>query len=164
VHPVSPTQAGETLTCACGRTLTVPTLREIRSLEPLEQADRAPTSSDWNVQKGSLFVGGALLLAIAALATWRLLPQRQALNTSQPAFQEISFDVHDLDPLQAWEYWEYLRKQTLEFRMTPEFLENRAKYRELSYLLYAVWAAAAVGLALIAASLVWPGRPVPEQG
>jgi hypothetical protein len=159
VHPISPTQAGETLSCDCGHSILVPTLREIRALEPLERPDAEHTSPDWNVQRGLLFVGGALLLAIAALATWRIWPQRDALVTTQPAFQEINFDVQRLNPNEAWDAWEHLRQQTLEFRVTPEYLSNRKKYRELSYLLYAAWSGAAIGLVMIGGSLLWPALP-----
>ncbi len=41
------------------------------------------------------------------------------------------------------------RQQKLDFRLTPEFLENRAQYRELSIYLYAAWVVAAVGLLLV---------------
>jgi hypothetical protein len=137
--------------------VTVPTLREIRLLEPLDALDSRQASPDWNVQRGLLFVGGVLLLAVASLATWRILPQRQTLNIARPAFKEIDFDVQRLNPLEAWDAWNHLRQQTLEFRVTPEYLENRTKHRELSMYLYAAWAAAAVGLALMVAAVVWPG-------
>lgn len=164
VHAISPAQAGETLSCACGHSIQVPTLREIRLLEPTERPDRERASSDWNLQRGLLFVGGALLLAIAALTTWSIWPQRQALVISQPAFQEINFDVQQLNPNEAWDAWQHLRQQTLEVRTTPEYLDNRKKYRELSYILYAAWAGAAIGLSMIGASLLWPAlRPSAAQ-
>jgi hypothetical protein len=159
VHPVSPSQAGESVACECGQALLVPTLREIRTLEPVETGvDRGRPASDWDVQRGLLFVAGVLLLSIAALTTWRILPQRQALNVAQPAFREIDFDVQSLSPLQAWEAWDHFRQQTLEVRATPEYLENRKQFHELSMYLYAAWTAAAVGLLLIGAAVMWPRR------
>lgn len=163
VHPVSPTQAGETLPCDCGHSILVPTLREMRALEPLEPPRSDRTSADWDLQRGLLFVGGVVLLAIAALTTWKLWPQRHALVTTQPEMKQLEVDIPNLKPIEAWEVWEYrpgLRKLTLEFRNTPEYLENRKKYRELSYLLYAAWFGAAVGLAMIGVSLLWP---VPQR-
>jgi hypothetical protein len=102
------------------------------------------------------------MVAGAALTTWRILPQRQILNTQRPAFREIEFDVQLLTPLQAWEAWEHLRQQKLEFRATPEYLANRQQYREFSLYLYVAWAFAAIGMVIVAVALAWP-RPRPER-
>jgi hypothetical protein len=160
-HIVSQSQAGESLSCGCGKSLVVPTLRELRTLEPAVEAHTPDGAPDWDIQRGLLFVGGALLITIGALITWRVLPQRQALNIRQPTFQEIDFDVQMLTLLQAWEAWEHFRQQKLEFRATPEFLENREQFRELSIYLYVAWALATIGLLLVVGTALWPRRPSP---
>jgi hypothetical protein len=76
------------------------------------------------------------------------------LNIRQPAFREIDIDVQQLTPVQAWEAWEHFRQQKLEFRTTPDYLKNRARYRELSLYLYTAWVAAAAGVLLIAGSML----------
>jgi hypothetical protein len=158
VHTVSPAQAGETLACDCGHPLAVPTLRELRTREPVVAEGDARRSADWNLWQGLLFVGGAILIVIGALTTWRILPQRQALDLQRPEFREIDFNVQMLSLPQAWQAWEHFREQKLEFRTTPEYLENRERYRELSGYLYAAWGVAAVGLTLIGTALWWARR------
>jgi hypothetical protein len=128
----------------------------MRTLEPAAVQPDSSSVPTWDLQRGMLFVAGALMVAAAALTTWRILPQRQALNTRQPAFREIEFDVQLLTPIQAWDAWEHLREQKLEFRATPEYLASRAQYREFSLYLYVAWAAAALGVLLMAGALVGP--------
>lgn len=154
--PVSTTQAGETLTCGCGRVATIPTLREIKAL-PLAPSAVADirTRSTWSVQRGLVFVSGALLIAASVLAYWQIAPRRRALDIRRPDFVELTIDVQQLTPLQAWDAWEHFRDQKLEFRDTPKFIENRAKYRELSYYLYTAAAGACLGSALILGSTLW---------
>jgi hypothetical protein len=154
---VANSQAGEAISCACGQTVDVPTLRELRTL-PTADASAPGTRPAWSVARGALFVAGALMIASAALAVWQIAPRRARLEVSQPTFAELEFDVQTLSPLQAWDAWEHFRAQKLEYRATPKFIEERAKYRELSYYLYAAVAAGAIGLLLMAASLVWPWK------
>jgi hypothetical protein len=143
----------------------VPTLRELRRLEPVQQAVPTSGSSDsWDLQRGSLFVIGMVLLAAAIVAHARIQPQRQQLDTARPAFQELEFDIQRLTPLQAWEAWEYFQEQDLQVRATPQYLENQAKYRELSYFLYGAWACAGLGAVLAGLSLVWPRQWASLQG
>jgi hypothetical protein len=151
-------QAGETIFCGCGAAVEVPTLRELRSLEPavFQASDRSRPAGRWSAERGIAFTTGALLILAAAITHWQIAPRRAVLEIRQPAFQEINFDVQRLSPLQAWEAWEHFRDEKLEYRVTPQYLENRAKHRELSYYLYAAWTAAAIGLATIIASLAWP--------
>lgn len=154
---VKPTQAGDPIHCDCGFTNTAPTLAEIKQLEPEPVADTADKPRRrWSVQRGIAFTLGAYLLIAAGLVQWRIAPQRAALDIRQPAFKEINFDVQRLQPLDAWEAWLHFRDQKLEYRATPEYLENRVKYRELSYYLYAGWLAAALGLAAILGAILWP--------
>ena len=157
---IATTQAGESLTCDCGETIVVPTLREIRQLEPLN-ADAAPaaTGTGWDPIRGGLFVTGIVLIAIGAYGHFRIQPMRNALNIEKPSFRELDFDVQTLTPMQAWEAWDHFRRQSLEFRSTPVFLANRERHRELSLYIYLFWGCASVGLALATASLVMPGRP-----
>ena len=149
-------QAGDRLTCKhCETWVDVPTMREIRTLPVVETA-RDRRSGGWNVVRGSLFVTGALMIGFAALAHWRLEPQRRRLDTAKPEFQDITFSLDRVSLKDAWEAWNYFRFQDLDYRETPQFIENRRKHRELTYSLYTAWSAAGIGLTMIAGSIIWP--------
>ncbi len=158
-HRVGLIQAGESLTCACGATIVVPTLRELRQLAPImDSADARAKSGGWSPQRGLLFVSGFLLLVAAGLIQWQIGSRRAALDVLRPELQEINFDIQKLTPIQSWEAWTHFRDQKLEYRETPEFVANRAKFLELSYYLKLGAALALVGIGLIVASLIWPQR------
>lgn len=156
---VSPPQAGETRTCRCGEQTVVPTLREVRQLEPIESQSSAPRPGrGWNAMRGTLFVAGILLLAIGAYGHFRFAPLRQDLNIEQPEFEELSIDIQTVTPMQAWDAWDHFRRQSLEYRDTPRFLADRKRYQEMSFYLYLFWGLALIGIGLVAASLLLPGQ------
>ena len=157
---VAPPQAGENLRCHCGASVVVPTLRELRRLPPVEPpvADQR-NRPGWDLLRGTLFVVGMLLLASGLLAHLKISPQRQRLDLARPAFRELNFDIQVLTPVQAWEAWDYFRQQDLETRLTPRYLENRAKHRTLTYYLLSAWTFVGAGAALAIAAVAWPHRP-----
>lgn len=159
VLQVATTQAGETLVCSCGEELVVPTLRELRQLDTVEDENGRGKTSGWNPLRGALFVSGVMLLAIAGIGHWRVDSLRQDLDTTQPEFREMTFDVQTLTPMRAWEAWVHFREQSLQYRDTPEFVENRRKHRELTAYLYAFWAAAGIGLILVGVSICVGRQP-----
>jgi hypothetical protein len=75
--PVSTRHAGQTVRCACGAELEVPTLRGLRELEPAGAA-AAPARGTWeNRQRIAFLLAVASLLAIgvAGYLAWRLPPK-----------------------------------------------------------------------------------------
>ena len=153
------TQAGETLVCSCGAPVVVPTLRELRSL-PSASPTETPLArqNQWSSQRGLAFVLGVLVLAGAGLLAWRIAPQRNAVDIQKPDFPELQVDLERLTPVEAWDAWVHFRDQTLDYRATPKYIENRVKYAELSYYLYAAAAAGLTGLGLVLGSIFWPSR------
>lgn len=157
VWSVATPQAGDTLKCVCGHEFVVPTMRDLRQLELVESAT-APEAAGatWRIEQGITFVVGCLLIFAAGFTHWRITPQRAALPIERPPFEALDRDVQQIPLMEVWQAWEHFRDNKLDYRTTPQFIENRAKYRELSYYLYAGWTAGAIGLALIAISIVWP--------
>jgi hypothetical protein len=154
---VATPQAGETLVCDCGAQILVPKLRELRQLEPAETAEERPLPSEnWNPIRGSLFVLGMLLMAAGIYASFRIQQERKQLNLTRPAFRELTYDVQELTPLEAWEWWDYFRKDDLRFRTTPQYLEERAKHKTLGRYLIGTGSIAGLGLILVGVSLISP--------
>lgn len=158
--PVTPPQAGESLICECGATLQAPTLREIRQLEPIDEARTTSPSegASWNPLKGTIFVLGMILIVSGLIGHFRINPQRQSLATEAPPFEELDVAMDSITPVQAWSAWDYFRRQDLEYRDTPEFLANRQKHTELSFYIYLVWGLAICGVVMVIISLLIPSR------
>ena len=154
---VATPQAGETLSCECGAQILVPKLRELRQLELVEDAEeRQPTSENWNPTRGSLFVLGMLLMASGIYASFRIQQERKQLDITRPEFHELSYDVQDLTPSTAWEWWDYFRLNDMRYRVTPQYLENRAKDQTLGRYLIGTCAITGLGLILVGVSFIWP--------
>ncbi len=168
---VAAPQAGEKLTCACGTPILVPKLRELRQLEPVELAElQRPISENWNPVRGSLFVVGMILMAAGIYASFRIHQAREQLDLARPVFHELSYDVQELTPLMAWDWWDYFRMNDMRYRSTPQYLENRAQNETLGRYLIGTGATAGLGLLLVVASLLWPiaatqfgSRPGPSE-
>jgi hypothetical protein len=66
---VEPRQAGETIFCACGASLSVPTVRQMAKLELAEEVD--PSSSQtWGSRERMLLIGGGLFGIGLVLGLW----------------------------------------------------------------------------------------------
>ncbi|MBM4089603.1 MAG: hypothetical protein FJ276_09260 [Planctomycetes bacterium] len=106
--PVTTAQAGETVRCACGAEISVPSYREIRTLEPADtgkSASRRP-ARHWTGRHRRILIG--CLVTAASLAffgySYATRPKR--------------VDVGDLHLLAIWPYWQELR-QGLERYPSP---------------------------------------------
>lgn len=97
---VAPAQAGGQVSCPCGQSLTVPTLRGLRSLEeaPAEGPTRA--APRWSGVHGVVFVA-ALLVVAAGLATagYHALGYADAVRFTADGTQKIIADLDAEDPL-----------------------------------------------------------------
>lgn len=104
---VENSQAGEQVSCQCGKKLNVPTLRKLRELPVVEDQPRQPTSSAWSPRKGVLsaaFIGAITTAAIGGYFYWTF-----------PELPEFDPQVHDsnvdqllesITPAQAWHFWQ----------------------------------------------------------
>lgn len=139
-------------------------MREVKAL-PRAAADATPTKpGGWSLMRGWLFVAGSLVLLLAGLAHSQIAPQRNQLDIRQPKFEPLQFDVQRISLTGAWDAWKHFRDLELDYRQTPEFLENRKKHRELSFFLYTAWACGLVGLGLMVGTAVWPRASTAETG
>lgn len=103
--PVSASQAGSTLPCDCRAVLEVPTIRQMRQLEPLQET-REEASSEWTARSGAIFLGVFLTIVTAApgiylIASWPEAPQRdvpKSVAMADAALTEMPVD-------RTWLYW-----------------------------------------------------------
>lgn len=101
--------AGATTNCQCGRTLQVPTLRELRLLQPVVAATPAPTKAQSSARPmGCLFgalLAAAVIAGLSAFGAWFL---RQQIDTSYTIEKDLVEGNKKIDGMavdQAYELW-----------------------------------------------------------
>ncbi|NLF72207.1 MAG: hypothetical protein GX575_24500 [Candidatus Anammoximicrobium sp.] len=158
-------QAGRQLTCRCGATLEVPSLRAIRTLETVADSDAKPPRRSWNLTRGLLFAAG-LVLALAGLATAGLAGVNWVTATVPPApVVNVGPALAELDTLSAvdtWDAWVDLRTNGLgPYMPTAKFMVETALERVFGIFVGGL-VAVAVGLVIAAVAIVLPGQQAPR--
>ncbi|MBN2578245.1 MAG: hypothetical protein JXB10_04570 [Pirellulales bacterium] len=149
---VEPRQAGEIVVCRCGQSLEVPTLRQLRNLDPLIE-EVAATPSTWGLGQSLILLGVVILLGGVGLAYLfvREPPQNPFGGKSPEVIHEIA---QNLPPAESWRMWILLRKMGPNPQKQwaeRHYLEKLAEYRALWVLLIPVFIA---GAAFIVAGIV----------
>ncbi len=153
------TQAGQTVTCACGRSLKVPTMSQLRKLKSV-QSDRAAsknTTRKWSGVQGAIFGIGAVVAAIGLLVAGICGLYRTALHPEIPAVdtdQAWNERIDQLFPEQTWDMWLSLEDKELEQPHPPPYILHQRYSEHLLTYVYGGLAAAAVGLVTSGLSLV----------
>jgi len=104
---VSSVQAGETVRCGCGLPLSVPSMRELRSL-PLAPDESARKSASWDDRHRVAFV--LVLLAIGALAAAGYLAAQLPPLERQVTPQDVDEWVQTSTPDEAIGMFEDLKR------------------------------------------------------
>lgn len=130
--PVEVGQAGETLTCACGSVLKVPTLRGMRELTPAheEVASKGTPGApvDWSAGRGVLFSLGLLAFVIALAYGSYHLYVWSGIDVAQiEAHDEVHADefVDRMTPVSMLEFWEETKDKTLQETLPPDHVSVR---------------------------------------
>jgi hypothetical protein len=109
---VANSQAGGQVTCVCGRSLGIPTLRDLKALELAPEERKNKPARAWNRIQGAIFASGLFLAAIGGTLIGYYLLKYAQLRTSGMA-QDRSSDfakamtaqIDTLTPVQALELW-----------------------------------------------------------
>lgn len=108
VH-VESSQAGETITTASGKTVEVPTLRELKKL-PLVEKEEVPTRREWSVGQSILFVVGLLLLIGCSVSTaflYRITPLESLDKAREVPLELIEGDVEKWSMQDKLSFWAF---------------------------------------------------------
>jgi hypothetical protein len=153
---VSTGQAGNTTACACGARVAVPTLLQLKRMPRVDDVHGSVRpSAPWTPVNGFLFASGFLLAAIGVYLMVWFGAHRAKLDIRRPKFPELPFDLKDVTLTQAWDSWaKHLRHMKLEFRQTPQYLENRRRHAILTRYMYFAGGLAITGSGLIGLSFV----------
>ena len=138
--PVEAGRAGGNVTCACGQTIEVPTVRALREL-PQEEApprtasggqDHSPGESNWGPKQGVLFLGFLILLAGGLPTLYKVVtyPQAPFRTPEQIAdLAEMQFD--QMTVTQSWHVWKtVIEEQGLSNQPTIYEAQYEAKMAE----------------------------------
>jgi hypothetical protein len=127
---VDATQAGEQLSCECGASLAVPTLRGLESLERLDEpaeasaSSRRPSSAHPSRMLGSdlAFAGFLFLLILSVVALIPLVLIWLRLDTSFDMETDLLYGEQQIDMIsvdESWQLWLEFRNNGLQVGEVP---------------------------------------------
>jgi len=127
---IEPRQAGQTVTCVCGESLTAPKFREISNLRPADPQPGEQTSatSQWSALQGGLFVGGIICLLIGTAAASYFFWEFSRYNVTRPTLDQIVYAAESEEILEKagaaelMETWEFINKEGLSRSGEPGWL------------------------------------------
>lgn len=105
-HTVETGQAGESISCECGATLPVPTLRQLRQLPEAREAQPAAAEPAWGPRQATITVSLLLLAVCLAIAAMSRLSEKP-VPVIDPVIYAKNVDqlVTNMTPLQGWQRW-----------------------------------------------------------
>ena len=155
-------QSGQTVECECGRRLDVPTMLQIRSLEPVEEEASPRAHRSWGARQGLVLLGGLIVVAAGCVAAQLYFTRPRPLVA--PSQEQVhKAYTGSLSLRQTFEEWEMLRTGPDRFRaerIDQGYGSVCANYRR--------WMTVAVvigllGVACAASGLLVPGSPRAER-
>jgi hypothetical protein len=163
--PVGRAQAGQQVTCACGKELTVPTLRGLRELQPAPPEKARSSPRAWTPLHGVLFASGivaAVVGVIVAIHNVRLyaVVQNYTDDQSQDVIEHEASHIDIATPEQLLVLWNQERTHGLGTKGTPLWIaaQQSAKIYWTRVTIAGIVAAAGAGLAIGAVFIGRSGR------
>jgi hypothetical protein len=164
--PVSPFQAGEKITCECGKENDIPSLREIRMLEPAEEETPQQASPPlWGAPDqllliGIIFIGCGAIGAGLLWYFWPITPPEWEVD-----LEIIREHTQSLSLEQSMKLWERLGKEKWEREDHPYVIYYRVESEAFTRWLMVAAVVAGIGIVLLILSMVVPSRarPRPEK-
>jgi hypothetical protein len=147
-------QAGEQVVCTCGKSVPVPTLRELRKLEPAPPEAGSQVATGWNAWNGLIFSGGAFLclaaiigMLYAGVMIFRIEQSGATKDVSAVINEEEAKLVDDLTPEMALSLYEDMRAEGLGQKHEPYWITYRRMAKEQQALLIASGICLVAGIA-----------------
>jgi hypothetical protein len=138
-HRVSVSQAGQSLTCACGNSLSIPTLRGLKELPPAQAGDATTSHSSERAETGRPSVWVGILFAIMFLAVPCAIffaYQRLTMDTSNTEEADRNAAFAELDaatPLMLSDAWNQYSTIALGPPNKPSFYHAEQARRSLEW-------------------------------
>jgi hypothetical protein len=150
---VEPRQAGESVVCACGSPLAVPTLLGITALERVEEEPEPQASpGQWGRRQRLLLLGTVVFAFAVAWGIWLLMHPPKSPFAIDP--EQIRQSAQTLRVWQSWEAWQSM-KTGLDRRTDQQYAAAVTRFR--------IWLGVVVtltltGMALIAVGMKGAGK------
>jgi hypothetical protein len=144
---VEPRQAGQTVVCACGQSLPVPTMLEVTALEPAPVEPETPQAggSAWGWRQALVLLGGLMLLVAVAGGAWVYKTRPiAAIDRFDP--EMVREGIQKLLPTQTWQNWDAAKQQGIGRWTDPRYEDAVIRFRTWTTMVIVV---AIGGLALI---------------
>jgi hypothetical protein len=168
--PVSVAQAGGHVTCACGKSLPVPTLRGLRELEiaPAAAPEKKP---GWSRVHGAVFASGLtvaaigiVLLAMSALQYSQIVGFGYTKDRTQDVLKSQQADIEGMSPVQVLAEWRKDVEEGLGEQEEPPWSKfKRLAASNIAWIKFGV-AAVVGGILVSLITLLVPARPVTAAG
>jgi hypothetical protein len=105
-HTVETRQAGESIPCDCGATLSVPTLRQLRQLPEARDDAAASGGPAWGARQATITVSLLLVVVCLAIAALSRMSQKPVPEIDPVAYaKNVDFQIANMTPQQGWERW-----------------------------------------------------------
>jgi len=135
--PVTRRQAGETVRCACGESLEVPTLLRLTSLpRAAETASAAPSGATWGLRHRLWLLGTVIfVLAVVPIVVLVLCFPSPPQKVSPPP-EQIREEARAFSATDAWVVWRRLERSDVNELFVRDqlgFKEAMVAYDELSF-------------------------------
>lgn len=158
--PVEPAQAGGQVACPCGQSLSVPTLRALRSLEPAGPevaTTRRAKGGKWSRTQGAMFSIGlavaVISLAIVAYTSFMFVQATPFTRDYTPELSELSAqEVDQLTALETYDEFVKMSSEGLGVIGTPPWVHFKKVVAEQKVVMIGSGIAAALGILAVVAS------------
>ncbi len=165
-HPVDTGQAGQSVSCKCGKELRVPSFREIKQLPPVKE-DGPPRKREgrrgWHPVQGVLFGVGAVVILFCGAWAGYVQIYRNSLDTEAQDWDDVATAqdaIGNLSPADAYDNWRMISEIGLGERQPPSFVAARQEDRRWFRIQLIAYGVGGVGLLLVIGSLLIRPREV----
>ncbi len=162
---VDSTQAGESIICACGASLEIPSFREIRNLERGGASDAAPVPRSWNARRGVVFAVGLAIVFCGVVASGFAGMGRLSLQTGTPPKENLEHVFASLDKMTAAETmdtWLQVRDESLGPYIESYYSMHRRAHKQLTQIMLAGYGVIVLGVLVTAATWLVPKNITPS--
>lgn len=142
-------QAGTSVSCRCGKSLDVPTIRGFAKLTPAAEQEQQPLPPIWGLRQGLIFLG--LVTAIPAFVFAGFL--YFSLPKLTQHYDLLEQEIEQLPPQHTWAIWK-MYEQGMPKGPTPTSVAVRFGFARLSRNIVIAMIVGGLGLLIAAAGLL----------
>lgn len=162
---VTRAMAGQEITCACGKTLEVPTLRGFGDLAAAEDsAPQVVEKNHWAGMRGILFAICGVLAIYASWETFKYAWNGSLLDTSvtvEDYLEDTNTEWATYGPLELSNIWEEMGEYALETKSPPNFFRVKRIVEKQQQ--YAIIAGTLMVLLWSTCFLIWWTTPTSQK-